>query len=245
MKQIASVFLFLLIACKPKDLDLTAQQIIDKTMHYSGADQVVNSKIKFTFRTKEYTAIRKNGIFELFKQYLTADSLKVKEVLSNNGYLRFINNKAVPIVDSLIADYGNAINSVHYFSVLPFGLNNAAVHKKLLKSAQIKGKEYYKLEISFSEHGGGEDFEDLFIYWIGKESFLIDYLAYSYHTNGGGMRFRAVKTQNKTKGIRFVNYENYKPIDPNIDFYTIDHAFENNGLKKVSEIILEAIEVKL
>ena len=128
MKQIIYVLLFLLIACKPKELDLTAQQIIDKTMHYSGAEQVVNSKIKFTFRTKEYTAIRKNGFFELFKQYLTADSLKVKEVLSNNGYLRFINNKAVPVVDSLITDYGNAINSVHYFSMLPFGFSSRCIH---------------------------------------------------------------------------------------------------------------------
>jgi hypothetical protein len=245
MKQFAYLFLFLLVACSKKDQDLTAQQIIDKTMHSSGADKVANATIKFTFRTKEYTAIRKQGVFELSKQYFTADSLKVKQVLSNTGYLRFINNKTVPVVDSLIAASANAINSVHYFSVLPFGLNSPAVQKKLLKSTQIKGKEYYKLEIRFSEQGGGEDFEDVFLYWIEKESFLIDYLAYSYHTNGGGMRFRAVKNQNWTEGIRFVNYDNYKPVAPSIKFNTIDAAFRNKELKKVSEINLEGIEVEL
>jgi hypothetical protein len=245
MKLSAFLLLLLILACNPKKIELTAVEIIEKSMRYSGAEKVANAKIKFVFRDKEYAAVRKNGAFELSRHYLTKDSLNVREILSNSGYQRFINNKRVVISNSLSNNFSNSVNSVHYFSVLPFGLNDAAVQKKRLKSVRIKGKEYYKIEVSFYENGGGEDFDDVFIYWIGKESFLIDYLAYSYHTNGGGMRFREVKDRSINSGIRFVNYNNYEPVVSGILLKDIDSAYENAGLKKVSEINLEMIEVQL
>ena len=163
--------------------------------------------------------------------------------MSNAGFQRYLNNTAVEIQDSLALNYSNLINSVHYFSVLPFGLNDKAVLKKRLLSSTIKGKEYYKIEITFLEDGGGEDFEDVFIYWVGKKDFLVDYLAYAYHTNGGGKRFRVLKEQCFKKGIRFVDYHNYKPNFKEITLIDLDKAYENNQLEKVSEIVLEDIEV--
>jgi hypothetical protein len=236
--------LLFFISCVPLEKELTAQQIIDKTILFSGADKIDASKISFKFRDKEYAAIRKNGSFKLFRSF-KKDSLAITEVLTNNGYERSINTQLVKVPDSMVSRYSNAINSVHYFSVLPFGLNDKAVHKKLLKSAAVMGKEYYKVEVTFSENGGGEDFDDVFIYWIGKEDFLIDYLAYSYHTNKGGKRFRVLKEQCVKNGIRFVDYHNYTSLKKANSLIDIDKAFENNELIKVSEIVLEAIEVKL
>jgi hypothetical protein len=115
----------------------------------------------------------------------------------------------------------------------------------LLKSADLKGKEYYKVEITFSKEGGGDDFDDVFIYWIGKEDFLVDYLAYSYRTNGGGKRFRVLKEQCVKNGIRFVDYHNYKPLNASVFLVDIDQAFKSNDLIKVSEIVLKDIEVAL
>lgn len=219
---------------------LTAQQIIDKSILASGTAKITNSKISFIFRDKLYKAIRKNGEFELSRSFNTTT-----DVLSNAGFQRYLNNTAVEIQDSLALNYSNLINSVHYFSVLPFGLNDKAVLKKRLLSSTIKGKEYYKIEITFLEDGGGEDFEDVFIYWIGKKDFLVDYLAYAYHTNGGGKRFRVLKEQCNRKGIRFVDYYNYKPKNKKIELINLDKAFENNQLRKVSEIILENITVEI
>ena len=120
-----------------------------------------------------------------------------------------------------------------------------AVQKKLLSSSIIKGKEYYKVEVSFSKDGGGEDFEDVFIYWIGKDNFLIDYLAYSFHTDGGGKRFRAIKEDHFKKGIRFVDYYNYKPLSKEASLVNLDKYFEGKQLKKVSEIIFKNIDVDI
>src|SRR6056300_886325 len=198
----------LFISCQPQKKELTAQQIVDKSILASGTDKVSNSEITFQFRDKQYSAIRNNGKFKLIRSF---DS--IKDVLSNSGFERFINEKSLKVVDSMALKYSNSVNSVHYFSVLPYGLNDKAVRKKRLPSSTINGKEYYKIEITFSENGGGEDFEDVCIYWIGKEDYLIDYLAYSYHTNGGGKRFRVLKEQCVKNGIRFVDYHNYKPIN--------------------------------
>lgn len=244
MRYLFIFSLLILISCKPAEANLTAQQIIDKTIVFSGVDKVVNSEITFKFRDKQYAATRMNESFKL-QRYFIKDSIAIVDGLTNNGYERLENTKRVEVADSMISRYSNSINSVHYFSVLPYGLNDKAVQKKILESSIIKGKEYYKIEISFSENGGGEDFEDIFIYWIGKENFLIDYLAYSYHTNGGGIRFRVLKEQCVKGGIRFVDYYNYKPIDSEISLLNTDKAFENNRLKKVSEIILKDIKVKL
>ncbi|MDC1261522.1 deoxyribose-phosphate aldolase [Polaribacter sp.] len=234
----------LFISCVKKENPLTAQQIVDKTLLHSGADKVGNTQIRFQFRDKKYAAIRKNGKFLLERTAHNATST-VRDVLSNEGFTRFKDGVPITVVDSVNVKYQNSINSVHYFSVLPYGLNDKAVQKKLLLSSVVAGKDFYKIMITFSEDGGGEDFEDVFVYWVGKEDFLIDYLAYSFHTNGGGKRFRVLKEQCSKNGIRFVDYHNYQPINSETPLIDLDVSFDKKQLKKVSEIILENIEVTL
>ncbi|MCG1036900.1 DUF6503 family protein [Polaribacter sargassicola] len=246
MKYLSVVFFLLIISCKPTQKNYTAQEIIDKSIAASGSDKIANAELKFIFRDKEYIANRKaDGSFKLTKKYKDEKVGFVSDILSNKGFKKLINGTPYQLKDSLANIASNAVNSVHYFSVLPYGLNDKAVKKKLLPSVTIKGEEYYKVEVTFSEDGGGEDFEDVFIYWIRKKDFLMDYLAYSYHTNGGGKRFRAINKEVIKNGIRFVNYDNYKPLNDSIPLIDIDKAFEENQLKKLSEINLEEIEVTI
>jgi hypothetical protein len=246
MKYLSVLLIAFLFYFKFSEAKLTAQQIINKAIVASGADKVGNSKIKFKFRNKEYIATRiKNGEFSLIRNQRNEKLGTISDILSNNGFRREINAQDYVVIDSLAKKYSSSVNSVHYFSVLPYGLNDKAVLKKLLPSAIIKGKEYYKIEVTFSENGGGEDFEDVFIYWIGKKDFLIDYLAYSYHTNGGGKRFRVLKEQCVINGIRFVDYHNYASITASNSLIDLDKAFEDNQLKKISEIVLDDIDVTI
>lgn len=234
----ACLLILSFISCnKPKNT-FTAQEIIDKSILASGTHKLKNAILGFNFRDKFYRAKRTKGTFTLTR---TFDS--ITDVLSNTGFQRLINKKPVTLSDSIANNYANAVNSVHYFAVLPLGLNDKAVIKQLLPSSTIKNKEYYKIQISFKENGGGEDHQDVFIYWIDKKDFLIDYLAYAYQTNGGGKRFRALKEAQFSNGIQFANYDNYKPLDKNTSLINLDNAFNNNQLEKVSEIVLENISV--
>ncbi|WP_422091265.1 DUF6503 family protein [Tenacibaculum ovolyticum] len=240
MRYIFLVVVILTVACKPK---FTAQEIVDKSISNSNLEKISNSEISFKFRKNHYTAKRDKGDYELLR-FITKDLVNYKDVLSNDGFKRYINDSLVSLSKKDQDAYSNSVNSVHYFSVLPYGLNAQAVKKKALENVFIKEKEYYKIQVTFNENGGGDDFDDIFIYWFSKENFKLDYLAYKYHTNGGGVRFRDVKKENIVNGIRFADYNNYKPIDKNIDFYAIDKLYEEGKLKKLSEIVLENIEVK-
>ena len=241
-------FLFLIViifaSCEQKETSLTAQQIIDKAIIASGADKVANSNITFDFRNIKYSATRSKGAYTLSRIF-KEDSVLIKDELSNAGFKRYKNNQLSNTIDSMAVKYSNSVNSVHYFSVLPYGLNDKAVNKKLLKETSINGKPYYKVQISFSEDGGGEDFEDVFVYWIQKESFKMDYLAYSYLTDGGGKRFRELKNVRIINGVRFLDYNNYKPTNASTKLQELDKAFESNELIKLSEINLENVKVEI
>lgn len=240
MRYLLILIVLFFNSCAKKTQQFTAHEIINQSIKVANFNKVSNAKISFDFRGVSYTATRNNGFYTLTKQ---KDSLL--DILTNKNFTRKIDNKTQLLSDSLTNIYKNSLNSVHYFSVLPFGLNDKAVQKKKLADEIINGKDYYKVQVTFSENGGGDDFEDVFVYWFLKENFQLDYLAYEYHTNGGGIRFRAVNKENLVKEIRFTNYDNYKPKNNRIILKNTGKAFENGQLEKISEINLENITVNL
>ncbi len=236
--------------CKEKDSQnatpKSAGDIIEKSIEVAGGKLFDHSKITFDFRDIHYTAIRNNGKFELERHF--KDSLSaIRDVLSNSGFDRFTNGEKVQLADSTVSKYSNSVNSVHYFAVLPYGLNGKAVHKEDLGSKEIKGKSYHKIKVTFSEDGGGEDFEDEFIYWIDKASYTVDYLAYTYKEMDGsqGFRFRDAYNTRMVNGLRFADYDNYKPENSKIDFEEMDELFSTNKLQLLSKIELKNIRVEV
>jgi hypothetical protein len=244
MRKVYILFFAVIMSCTNTRKELTAQEIIDKAIVVSNSHTVSNALISFDFRKHSYVADRGNGLFSL-ERILKTDTTRTKDVLSNTGFKRFVNDELVEVPDSMAIKYSESINSVHYFATLPYGLNDKAVKKKLLEETSIKGKEYYKIQITFHQEGGGVDFEDVFVYWICKKEFEIDYLAYAFHVNGGGLRFREAIKEERIKGIRFVNYNNYKPLDESVTVSTLDVAFLNGQLQLLSEINLSNIKVEL
>ncbi|AUP81503.1 deoxyribose-phosphate aldolase [Flavivirga eckloniae] len=220
------------------------QLIIDKAINVSGGGLLDSSNINFNFRDKHYIAKRNKGDFFYGRSFVNASD-SILDVLTNRGFERFVNDDFKPIPDSMAVKYSSSVNSVHYFSVLPYGLNDAAVNKEYLSKVVIKNNPYHKIKITFNEEGGGEDFEDVFVYWVHTETFMVDYLAYSYAEDDGvGLRFREAYNERYIKGIRFVDYINYKPIDGNASLLSLDSLYESKELKELSRINLEQVKVE-
>ena len=240
------VFLFCLLtlsSCKKRDEALTAQMIVDKAIGVSCQGNCENATIKFVFRAKNYNIQRNAGRYRY--ERISRDSLGLTtDVLTNDGFARYKNDSLIAVSDSMATKYSNSINSVVYFVQLPFGLNAPAAKKKLLGELSIKGEVYYKILVSFDQAGGGVDYEDVFVYWMHKKSFTVDYLAYAYKVDGGGMRFREAYNPRQVEGIRFVDYKNYKPLKTDISVTAIDSLFESGALKLLSKIETERIEVQ-
>ncbi|MCB0400287.1 MAG: deoxyribose-phosphate aldolase [Winogradskyella sp.] len=241
------LFGLMLFNCKEEKqvVNLTADEIITKSIEKAGGKTFDNSVIRFDFRDKYYVARRDKGQFSLIRMFKDGND-SVFDLLTNSNFDRFINNSRVIIEDSLKSKFTASVNSVHYFSVLPYGLNAEAVNKTSLGEEQIKGKDYYKIKVTFSADGGGEDYKDVFVYWVNKESFNVDYLAYSYNEDDGvGTRFREAYNQRFVNGLRFVDYNNYKTENSNVELFDLGKAFEENKLKLLSKIELKNIEVEL
>jgi hypothetical protein len=251
------IFSVLMFNCKNEKSDVsaekkTAQSVINQSMYVSGSEIIEASTIEFDFREKHYKALREKGTFYLVREFLDKSgqyfdtTTTIRDVVHNNGFQRFVNDFPMAVRDSMAVNYSASVNSVHYFSVLPFGLNNDAVNKTLLEDITIKNKRYTTIKVTFNQDGGGEDFEDVFIYWINQDTNKVDYLAYSYNeSDGKGIRYREAYNERYVEGVRFVDYNNYKPVDASISLTDLPPLFNNGTLKLLSKIELENITVNL
>jgi hypothetical protein len=219
------------------------QKIIDKAIAASGDEKYLNSTIEFDFRDRHYISTRSGGMYT--HERIAKDSINtIHDFLSNDGFRREINGTTVEVVDSMKTKYTASVNSVIYFALLPYGLNDASVKKKFLGETKLEDKEQYVIEISFNEEGGGEDFEDVFIYWINKNDFTIDYMAYSFEEGKGiGYRFRKAYNPRKINGILFFDYINYQPTE-DTKIAELEELYKKGALKELSKIELVNIEVK-
>ncbi len=245
MKRIIIFGLLILIfaSCTSNERS-KAQMIVDKAIEASGGEKFNNSVISFDFRGRHYRAERTNGVFKYTREFKDSTNTIV-DVLSNDGYSRFINDELAKVPDSMAPRYARSVNSVHYFAVLPFGLNDAAVNKEYLGEVEIKGKKYYEIKVFFNQDGGGDDFEDVFAYWINTENYKVDYLAYSYQDPGEDLdfRFRVAQNERFVNSIRFVDYQNYKSEVSGTTLFDLDSLYDAGQLKLLSTIENENISV--
>lgn len=231
-------------SCSEEKKELTANEIIDKAIQNAGGNRYENAEIEFIFRKKEYKSKRKAGKFQLERVGLDSVGNRVKDILTNDGLQRQINDTTTKLQDSLILPVGNSINSVHYFVHLPYGLNAPAANKKLIGKDSIAGREYYEIKVQFAEEGGGTDHEDEYLYWIDTQNFEVDYLAYNFDVNGGGIRFRKAFNHRIIEGIRFVDYENYKYEELSTPLHKLDSLYEKRELELLSLIETKDVKVK-
>ena len=230
------------MSCKKFQETLTADTIIEKAIERHGGENYNNMEVKFDFRNRHFRAVIAQGNYVYERTFKSKDG-NVTDVWSNNKFKRMIDDKEIGLALENRRTYQRATNSVIYFALLPFNLDDPIVNRQLMKDVEIKGEPYHKVEITFGENGGGEDFENVYIYWIHKEQFTIDYFAYGFYVNGGGVRFREAYNSREVEGIRFQDYKNYT-IRKDFPVQELDYAYEIGQLELVSDIKLENIEVK-
>jgi hypothetical protein len=234
-------FLFIIVFCACQE---KAQVIVDRAIEKHGGKKFENAFIEFDFRNRHYTADRNAGIFQYTREFQDSTG-HIKDVLSNDGFVRYINDTIANIPQERKDAFTNSVNSVIYFALLPFGLNDAAVNKTYVGETAIKGKSYDMIRVSFDQLGGGKDHEDVFLYWINQQTNMLDYFAYTYATDGGGLRFREAVYPQTSEGITLQDYINYKPHDESIPLGELQDLFVGGKLEKLSDIKLENLRVKV
>ncbi|WP_299781519.1 DUF6503 family protein [uncultured Formosa sp.] len=216
-----------------------SQKIIKEAIAAHGGDLYDSANYSFVFRKNTFQFKNDKSNYEYTKLYKKGDSAII-DVLKNGHFTRTVNNKIVELSDKAIASGTGSINSVIYFATLPYKLNDKAVNSKLIESINVKGKNYDAIQVTFNEEGGGEDHDDQYFYWINKDTKKIDYLAYNYSVNEGGVRFRVAYNTRVVDGITFQDYTNYE-AEVGTPLKDLPILFEANKLKELSKIKTENV----
>ena len=216
-----------------------ADSLVNEAIVAHGGDLYNKADYSFVFRGKKYRFKNDGSSYEYSSEVQKGDSL-IKDVMINNDFKRYINTKQQTLSKEDAGKYGESLNSVIYFATLPYKLQDASAHKKFVEETTIKDKKYDVIEVTFGQDGGGKDFDDEFHYWINKQTHKIDYLAYSYHTNDGGVRFRSAVNTRVIDGLTFQDYINYEaPLETALK--DLPKLYEQGKLKELSQILNENV----
>lgn len=224
-----------------------AQELIDRALDAHGSATLDRAAVAFDFRGKHFTVTRDGGRFSYERTY--ADTLEsgavvaVREVLRNDGLVREVDGRRVDLTDAERRSLETALNSVVYFALLPYKLNDPAVQKRYLGTDTLAGAPYHEVEVTFRQEGGGRDHQDRFVYWIHAERYTMDYLAYRFHTDGGGVRFRQAVNPRTVGGVRFADYLNFT-TDSLAAIEGFDDLMTAGRLEPVSEVRTENVAVR-
>ena len=225
----------MMVYCQDKTIN--TEELIDRVIVAHGAEKFSDIHLEFTFRDFDYILHRTVEETIFIRESNNSDSLKIRDVYPlNNGLQRYINEQITQQTDSLVQLFQSSLNSVMYFVQLPFKLKDPAVITESIDQQTIKEQIYNVIKVTFEQQGGGEDFQDEYRYWIHPENYTMDYLAYSFNVDEGGIRFRKAIKRREINGIVFQDYENYRPVNDEATLDSLAALFSNGDLELVSLI---------
>ncbi len=240
-RSVLTISLFLLLACQ-NSKNLSAEALIEASVEAHGMTEFNEKPIEFQFRNYRYSHTQDNqGLIYTRRKNTTPDILDLLH--SKKGFQRTLANEKVALSDSIALLYSESLNSVLYFFRLPLSLKDPGAIKTLMDTEQINGNTYQKVGVHFTSENGGVDHQDTFRYWFDKEVKTLDYLAYQYHTNAGGVRFRVAINRRTIEGIVFQDYENYT-APKNTPLDDLPKMYEEGKLELISLIANDSIILK-
>ena len=220
-----------------KILTHKGQEVIDQAIIAHGQHLFENATLSFLFRDKQYSSKRSDTAYIYTRSFKDGSALIEDILINSTHFSRKKNGASIEVSKEWAGKYGRSINSVLYFFQLPYLLNDPAVKKIDQGTKQIKGENYYQIKVSFQIENGGEDYEDEYLYWIDVNTFEVDYLAYNYITDGGGVRFRSAINKRRVNGLLVQDYINYAPMNKKIPLSSLITEFEKGALIERSRII--------
>jgi len=233
------------VACKSTNAVVSpptskAAALLQATVQAHGGELYDKAHYAFEFRDKSYI-FKNNGDRYYYSVLSERGETTRTDELTNDNFTRTEGLKEIHLSEVDKKRFGASLNSVIYFATLPHKLLDPAVNLEHNGSASIKGQDYEVLGVTFDEEGGGADHDDEYYYWINTSTKLIEFLAYNYSVNGGGVRFRSAYNVRRVAGIVFQAYINYK-APTGTPLSELPGLYENASLTKLSVIETEKVK---
>lgn len=218
------------------DAELLFQSVLEK----HGGKKYDFAHYSFVFRNVEYSFENSESNY-FYSREFSKGANGFFDRMSPNSFTREIDGIEIELSKEETTKYRASINSVIYFATLPYKLGDASVNKEIVGEDSINGQAYKMMKVSFGQEGGGEDFDDEYLYWFNSNTHTMDYFAYNYTVNQGGVRFRSAFNSRVVNGVIFQDYINFEaPVGTALK--DLSSLFENGELKELSRIITKDIK---
>ena len=221
-----------------------ADTLVLAAIDSAGQWDLDQATVSFRFRDGVYGVDRRGGAYVYTRSFLDSTGARVEDVLTNDGFTRTLNGRAAYLRPKQDSAAREALNSVVYFAFLPRWLADPGAVRAYDGRDTLRDRAYHRIRVRFREEGGGVDYQDEFLYWFDADDLSLDYLAYSYLTNEGGVRFRESFNARDVGGVTVRDYRNYRP-GPGEDLRLdeIAEAWEVGDLELLSTVALEEVRV--
>lgn len=186
-----------------------AQELVDAAIEEHGSQNLVRSIVDFNFRGQAYHVKKDGWRYEAHRRSIGENGVVIEDLHNKKGISRKVNGNPVDLDEKAKGVIETAMNSVVYFAYLPLKLNDPAVKKEYAGRGEIDGVAKERVKVTFAKEGGGKDHDDVFMFWFDPISKQMTHLAYFFHVNGGGARFREAVNVRRVGGVLFADYLNY------------------------------------
>lgn len=189
-----------------------AETIIERAIAAQSGDLLDRAVVEFDFRGEHFRIRHEDGRFSYARTYEDSLGREVREVLTNDSLYREIDGQRVDLSEEERPVVEEDVNSVTYFALLPYFLQDPAVRASYAGPDTIEGTPYHRIAVSFRKEGGGPDWQDRFLYWFRQDDYAMDYFAYAYGLGPGeepDTRFREAFNVRHVGGVRFADHYNY------------------------------------
>jgi len=244
--------LLLTSACQPAndtDAPPSAEAVVDSALATHGASILDRAVVTFTFRGDRYRIRQNDGRFHYRRAYTDSLGRAVQEGFTNAGVYRVVDDDTVSLSDDEQSSVRTTVNSVSYFALLPHSLGDAAVQPHYSGRDTLNGVPYHRIRVTFQQQGGGQDWQDVFIYWFRTDTYAMDYLSYAFGLAPGdtdtGTRFREAYNVRRINGVRVADYMNYTSDTLATDrMHLYPDLWRQDALERVSRVEIDSVEVR-
>lgn len=220
---------------------------LDTVIAAHGGDVLDRATVTFTFRGDDFTLRRNEGQFRYERVTTDSTGRRMVEGLTNTDVYRVVEGDTTALSNEEQRTIATAVNSVAYFALLPYPLQDPPVQATYAGADTVAGTAYHRVAVSFSE-GGGQDYQDEFLYWFDQATHALDYMAYAYGIGGPaedqGTRLREAFNVRTVNGVRIADYYNYRAagIEPDM-LEAYPDSLTQDAVEQVSTVALEDVRV--
>lgn len=235
-------------AAEEPDPATNVEAYIDAVIDAHGGDVLDRAIVTFTFRGAEFTLEREDGRFHYRRAYADSLDQRVVEGITNEDVYRVVEADTVAIDADTRGSIETTVNSVAYFALLPYPLQDPPVQATYAGPDTVGETRYHRVAVTFGQ-GGGADYQDEFLYWFDANTHAMDYMAYAFGVGGPeedqGTRFREAYNVRRMEGVRFADYRNY--VSESIEPGTLSRYpahWRDDAVELVSTVELENVAVQ-